>query len=57
MHALGHRIVDDMLLMLQNIRSEPVWRPMPDAVAARLQEPVPRTGIGAERAMLRAVAQ
>lgn len=39
--ALGHHMVDDMLDLLQNIRQEPVWRPVPEATRKRLDEDLP----------------
>ena len=46
--ALSHRMVDDMLTHLHNLRDGPAWREMPPAVRAALAEPVPHAGIGAE---------
>ncbi|MEO7216898.1 MAG: pyridoxal-dependent decarboxylase, partial [Gemmatimonadaceae bacterium] len=46
--ALSHRMVDDMLTHLQNLRDQPAWREMPPSVRKALAEPVPQTGIGAE---------
>ena len=45
---LAHRMVDDMLTHLTQLRDGPVWREMPPAIRAALVEPVPHTGIGAE---------
>lgn len=39
--ALGHRMVDDMMDMLQNVRREPVWRPLPEVHHARFDEDLP----------------
>jgi aromatic-L-amino-acid decarboxylase len=41
MRALGHRMVDDMMTYLETVRERPVWKPIPDEVKARLQEPLP----------------
>ena len=41
--ALGHRMVDDMLEYLRTVRERPVWRPVPDDVAASFREPLPTT--------------
>lgn len=49
MRALGHRMVDDVMDLLRDVREQPVWRPIPDAVAARFHEPLPREGVGAAR--------
>jgi aromatic-L-amino-acid/L-tryptophan decarboxylase len=42
---LGHRMVDDMLDYLRDARGRPVWRRLPDDVAARLSGPVPKEGL------------
>lgn len=42
MRALAHRMVDDAVDLLSHIRDEPVWRPVPAEVKARLRSPVPR---------------
>ncbi len=47
---LGHRMVDDMLVYLETLRDRPVWQPMPEEVQARLDQPLPRKGQGAESA-------
>jgi len=38
----GHRMLDDMFDHLQNLRAEPVWRPIPPEVRERIHEPLPR---------------
>ena len=38
---LGHRMVDDMLDLLQNIRREPVWRPLPEENQQRFDQDLP----------------
>ena len=38
---LGHRMVDEMLDYLRTVRERPVWRPVPEAVAASFHEPLP----------------
>ncbi len=49
--ALAHRMVDDSLDYLRDVRERPVWQPMPAPVRARLaDEPLPRTGVGDARA-------
>src|SRR5579863_5471410 len=40
--ALGHRMLDDMIDSIANIRERPVWRPIPDAVRARFRAELPR---------------
>ena len=39
--AQGHRMLDDILDYIENIRERPVWQPIPDDVRARLREAVP----------------
>jgi aromatic-L-amino-acid/L-tryptophan decarboxylase len=41
----GHQMVDDMLEWQQTLRERVPWRPVPDDVKARLDEPVPMTGM------------
>lgn len=48
--ALSHRMVDDMLTVLEGVREQPAWREMPASVRQALAEPIPRAGIGAEAA-------
>lgn len=38
----GHQMLDDMLDYLEHIRSRPVWQPMPPAVRADFQQPLPQ---------------
>jgi aromatic-L-amino-acid/L-tryptophan decarboxylase len=40
--AQGHRMLDDMLDYVANIRARPVWQPIPDAVRSRFRGPLPR---------------
>ena len=40
--AQGHRMLDDMLDYIANVRERPVWRPIPDAVRLRFREELPR---------------
>ena len=37
----GHRMLDDMINYLENIRDRPVWQPIPAEVRARFREPLP----------------
>jgi aromatic-L-amino-acid decarboxylase len=39
--AQGHRMLDDILDYIENIRERPVWQPIPDSVRARFQTDVP----------------
>jgi glutamate/tyrosine decarboxylase-like PLP-dependent enzyme len=41
MRALGHRMVDDMFDYMQTLRDRPVWQPIPDAVKAQFELPIP----------------
>jgi aromatic-L-amino-acid/L-tryptophan decarboxylase len=40
--AQGHRMLDDMLDSIAQVRERPVWRPIPDAVRSRFRAPLPR---------------
>ncbi|HEY0920994.1 pyridoxal phosphate-dependent decarboxylase family protein [Devosia sp.] len=40
--ALSHRIVDDAIDYLRDVRQRPVWQPMPAAVRASYEAPLPR---------------
>jgi aromatic-L-amino-acid/L-tryptophan decarboxylase len=40
--AQGHRMLDDMIDYIANIRERPVWKPIPDDVRARFHAGVPR---------------
>src|SRR3990172_3535342 len=44
LRALGHRMLDDTFDFLATVRERPVWQPVPAAVRARLDEPLPRDG-------------
>ena len=45
--ALAHRMVDESLDYLRDVRERPTWKPMPAEVRERLTtEPLPRTGMG-----------
>jgi glutamate/tyrosine decarboxylase-like PLP-dependent enzyme len=46
LRALAHRAVDDFCDQLADLRDEPVWRPVPPDVRARLRAPLPREGRG-----------
>jgi aromatic-L-amino-acid decarboxylase len=50
MRELGHRMVDDMMSYLENVRERPVWQPVPEELRASLKQPLPVEGEGAERA-------
>jgi aromatic-L-amino-acid decarboxylase len=38
----AHRMLDDMVDYIENIRERPVWQPIPEEVRARLRSAVPR---------------
>jgi aromatic-L-amino-acid/L-tryptophan decarboxylase len=40
--AEGHRMLDDMLDHIKNLREQPVWQPAPASVRAKFQEPLPQ---------------
>ncbi|MEU5092474.1 pyridoxal-dependent decarboxylase [Streptomyces sp. NPDC021356] len=42
--ALGKRIIDDMADHLSGIREHPVWQPVPEAVRASFDTPLPTAG-------------
>lgn len=42
LRALAHRMLDDAIDQVSRVREAPVWRPTPESVAQRLQEPAPR---------------
>jgi glutamate/tyrosine decarboxylase-like PLP-dependent enzyme len=48
--ALGHRMLDEMVDLLQGVRERPVWQSPPPEVRARLRQPVPHRPQGLERA-------
>ena len=41
LRAQGHRMLDDMLDHLANVRDRPVWQPIPDDVRARFRDELP----------------
>ena len=42
LRAQAHRMVDDAIDYIANIRTQPVWRPIPDEVRARFRDELPR---------------
>ena len=40
--AQAHRMLDDAIDAIANIREQPVWRPIPDDVRARFRAEIPR---------------
>lgn len=41
LRLLGHRMVDDLLEYLENIRERPAWQPIPQDVKEALRQPAP----------------
>ncbi|CCE11735.1 putative pyridoxal-dependent decarboxylase [Bradyrhizobium sp. STM 3843] len=41
LRAQGHRMLDDMIDYVANIRARPVWQPIPSETRARFREPLP----------------
>ncbi len=50
LRALGHRMMDDMLDYLREVRERPVWQPIPEEVKEHLNQPLPLRAEGAEDA-------
>ena len=50
LRSLGHRMVDDMLSYLEDVRERPVWQPIPETVKTRLSLPLPRGPQGEQAA-------
>lgn len=50
MRTLAHRMVDDAITYLQNVRERPVWQPVPDEITDKFDVPAPYEPIGAEAA-------
>ena len=44
--AQAHRMLDDILDYVENIRDRPVWQPIPAEVRSSIREPLPRTPTG-----------
>jgi aromatic-L-amino-acid/L-tryptophan decarboxylase len=49
LRAQGHRMLDDMLDYLEDIRARPVWQPIPQNVRDMFHQEIPREGTGMER--------
>ncbi len=47
LRALGHRMLDDMVDHLRDLRQGPVWRPMPAALREAFRAPLPVAGADA----------
>lgn len=44
--SLGHRMVDDMLDYVRDVRTRPAWQPLPDPVREQFARPAPQEGVG-----------
>ncbi len=42
LRALGHRMLDDMIDYVRDVRTRPVWQPMPDDARSQFQTPLPK---------------
>src|ERR1035437_40614 len=40
--ALAHRLIDDAIAHIANVRDRPVWKPMPDSVRKFFASPLPQ---------------
>lgn len=47
---LAHQMVDDVIQAQREVRTQPVWRPVPDDVQASFDSPLPRAGAGMQAA-------
>jgi glutamate/tyrosine decarboxylase-like PLP-dependent enzyme len=43
LRALGHRMLDDMVDYIRDVRERPVWQPMPDAARSQFQTSLPES--------------
>ena len=50
LRAHGHRVLDELLDWLHDVRERPAWQPMPEAARAALRGPAPAKGEGLEAA-------
>lgn len=50
MRGLGHRMLDDLLDSLENVRSSPVWEPVAESLLQKINEPLPLRPQGADKA-------
>jgi len=46
MRQLGHQMIEDVMDYLENIRSRPVWQPIPESVIDFLDQPLPENPLG-----------
>lgn len=38
---LGHRMLDDLIDSLENVRNSPVWEPVTESLLVKINEPLP----------------
>jgi glutamate/tyrosine decarboxylase-like PLP-dependent enzyme len=48
LRALGHRMLDDMMVYLEGVREREVWQPMPDEIRRQFSGPLPQEESPAE---------
>lgn len=48
LRAMGHKMLDDMIDHLANLRQQLVWQPMPQSVRQNFAVPLPKTGTAIE---------
>ena len=46
LRALGHRMLDDMIDYIADVRERPVWQPTPPELRAELRSPLPDSPCG-----------
>lgn len=51
MRSLAHDMVEDAISRLQGLRDGPVWQPMPDAMKAGFNGPLPQSPRRSRRSM------
>lgn len=47
--ALGHKMIDDMMDFLKDIRDQPVWQPMPSEVKSSFRSSIPQKGMSRDQ--------
>jgi aromatic-L-amino-acid decarboxylase len=50
LRAHGHRVLDELFDWLRDVRARPAWQAMPEVSREALRAPLPREGVGLERA-------
>lgn len=49
LRILGHKMLDDMLDYLRDIRDQPVWQPIPKEIKLKFRAPLPKEGQDREK--------